>query len=498
MSQTTIPITIAKSHLTAIGERLYSHSLDLVRELVANAYDADASLVKINLTPDSLTIQDNGQGMNRDGLKQYFTIGSNFKKQHPVSEKFKRQRIGEFGIGKFAVLSICDRFELFTQKDSYSATVIFDQADFEQKHSWNLPIIEQKNKNKKGLTRITLISLKYPLDEIALEKRLRQQLPLSEPNFSVLLNDIQLKRQFIPGKRFKVSQQTKFGSINGEIIISALILPKEDVGISINVKGMSIKRSFLGLEKSHHIALNRLTGEIRADFLPLNTARDNYLVKSQEAEIFHQAIKRHLSRIAKFIRKQKQTRADKKADQSLSEALSKVKKALTKNKDIFLLNDLPLFNQETSKNEAMKDAVGSGIFTQKLGKKKGSLAKSAKLPGEITRKMKPEIRYRVKTILKDQKRLVKRLKIGGVNIVCSLSRLGEDQPESFTEGGVIFVNRDHPLFKQTGSSTELSTFHLAKLITQEVVMLAEPVDIRQAYEWQSRLLTDALVGKSKA
>ncbi|MDP1722034.1 MAG: hypothetical protein Q8L37_02385 [Candidatus Gottesmanbacteria bacterium] len=46
MQQSTIPITFDKSHLTTIGTRLYAESLDLVRELVANAYDADASVVK--------------------------------------------------------------------------------------------------------------------------------------------------------------------------------------------------------------------------------------------------------------------------------------------------------------------------------------------------------------------------------------------------------------------------------------------------------------------
>ena len=34
MTQTTIPITFDKSHLTTIGTRLYAESLDLVRELV--------------------------------------------------------------------------------------------------------------------------------------------------------------------------------------------------------------------------------------------------------------------------------------------------------------------------------------------------------------------------------------------------------------------------------------------------------------------------------
>ena len=294
MGQATIPITIDKSHLTTIGRRLYSESLDLVRELVANAYDADATVVKINLAGGGLTVWDNGLGMDRNGLVQYFTIGSGFKKTNPVTEKFNRRRIGEFGIGKFAVLSVCDRFELATQKNGYAATVIFDKNDFVGRNNW----------------------------------------------------------------------------------------------------------------------------------------------------------------------------------------------------------EVPLFEQEQEKNTALAEAVGAGVFTQRLAKKKGALAKVSQLPGEISRRLPKLTRNRVKTILKDQKRLVKKLKIGGVNIVCSLSRLGPDQPESFTEGGVIFINRDHPLFTATAHEPDLAAFYLARLITQELVLLAQPGNIRTAYDWQSRLLTDAIIDKN--
>lgn len=142
----SLSIRFDKSHLSSIGERLYSQSLDLIRELVANAYDADATRVDIKIDDRNMTVTDNGLGMNRSGLEQYFTIGSPLKKQYPTSVLYKRVRIGEFGIGKFAVLSLCDRFELFTSSRDYSATVIFDRADFEKQIDWSVPIIEHERK----------------------------------------------------------------------------------------------------------------------------------------------------------------------------------------------------------------------------------------------------------------------------------------------------------------------------------------------------------------
>ncbi len=44
-----IPVTIDKSHIITIGERLYGESIELIRELVNNAYDADATRVDIQI-----------------------------------------------------------------------------------------------------------------------------------------------------------------------------------------------------------------------------------------------------------------------------------------------------------------------------------------------------------------------------------------------------------------------------------------------------------------
>jgi len=40
-----IKVTVDKSHLFTLGERMYRESIEFVRELVNNAYDADASEV---------------------------------------------------------------------------------------------------------------------------------------------------------------------------------------------------------------------------------------------------------------------------------------------------------------------------------------------------------------------------------------------------------------------------------------------------------------------
>ncbi len=53
-----LPVTVDKSHLITIGERLYSESIELIRELVNNAYDADATEVDIKITDESIEVKD--------------------------------------------------------------------------------------------------------------------------------------------------------------------------------------------------------------------------------------------------------------------------------------------------------------------------------------------------------------------------------------------------------------------------------------------------------
>src|SRR3990170_628798 len=114
-----ILVTIDKSHIITIGERLYAESIEFVRELANNAYDADATLVEIIVSDDSIEIKDNGSGMDMVGLGQYFNIGSQQKLYASKSPVYGRDRIGQFGIGKFATLSAAKRFEVITKNGDF-------------------------------------------------------------------------------------------------------------------------------------------------------------------------------------------------------------------------------------------------------------------------------------------------------------------------------------------------------------------------------------------
>jgi len=85
-----LEVTVDKRHIVSIGERLYTESVELLREMVNNAYDADATKVRVEISPERIVIRDNGSGMDLEGLKQYFIIGSDEKVIHSRSPKFGR------------------------------------------------------------------------------------------------------------------------------------------------------------------------------------------------------------------------------------------------------------------------------------------------------------------------------------------------------------------------------------------------------------------------
>lgn len=89
--------------------------------------------------------------------------------------------------------------------------------------------------------------------------------------------------------------------------------------------------------------------------------------------------------------------------------------------------------------------------------------------------------------------VIAKLKMGKKGLNCQLDHFGKDSPESFGEGTIIYINEDHPLFIRESKNRERHIFNLTRLLTQELSILHNPKNPRKAFDFQSRLLTDALV-----
>lgn len=489
MSFSTIPVTFDKSHIVTIGEKLYTEAIELIRELVNNAYDADATRVDVLVAENEIVVRDNGSGMDFEGLKQYFNIGSSFKQMASKSPRFGRARIGQFGIGKFASLAACERFEVFTQKTDFAAKVVFDKKEWgKTSDNWHLPMELMAPDLERGDgTTIILKNLVKKFNPEDVENCLVSGTPLKVEHFQVFLNHHPVTPKSYEGHRIPILEGTSFGPVHGEIILLPVSSAStEDLGIECKVKGVTIKREFFGME-TWGIMMSRVRGEIHCDFVPITSDRTGFITDSEEYQSLQQALQRIMGDIKKQVGRLENKQENRRASRALNEALERVYSALVRNPDFSPFGAIP------------EGGPGKGIGKAAVKAKETTNGSSQTIPAEketSTEQQPEKIPAKLKKSSKTMKRLtpdavVKRLRLGKHKVACCLDHFGAENSECFTEGTVIYINRDHPLYLRESKKATTYTMYIARLLTQELAMMKDPRSPRQAFERQSKLLRDA-------
>jgi len=483
-----INVTIDKSHIITIGERLYTESIEFVREIVNNAYDADAALVEIIVGEDIIEIRDNGSGMDRDGLRQYFNIGSQQKLHAPKSPVYSRDRIGQFGIGKFATLSAGKRFEVLTKNGDFVGRVTFDKEVWEKaKDTWQLPLeILPPDFRKTNGTTVILAGLNKKFDPKDIEARIIEDTPLKAPHFRVRLNGHTITPRSLSGHRLPFLEGTPFGPVSGEVII----LPEtassaKEMGIEIKVKQVTVRREYFGME-TWGKAMARIAGEANADFLPITSDRTGFIKDSPEYAAFHIAMERVMGEVKKILQKLSGKKEGRKVSRALKEALQKIYKALAANPDLSPFGVFPVGDETKGIGGAAGIPKETVDTVQTVSGEPSTKAAAPKKK----RKKKPKVKQLTPNAV------IRRMKFGDIGVSICVDSFGEDGAEVFSEETTIYINRDHPLYKRESGKIDTHILNLARLITQEISLMKDPKNPRQAYERQSKLLRDAFIDKS--
>ncbi|HAO06364.1 MAG TPA: hypothetical protein DCQ50_05100 [Chryseobacterium sp.] len=151
--------------LLQLGDQLIRNESIALIELVKNSYDADASLVNINMKgvdiprKGVIIIEDDGYGMDIQTIKNsWLEPGSDNKekqlKERAVTPKFKRLPIGEKGIGRFGVHKLGKHIELITRRKNHKEVVVtIDWEAFSKHHYLSdapINIIEREPEYFKG------------------------------------------------------------------------------------------------------------------------------------------------------------------------------------------------------------------------------------------------------------------------------------------------------------------------------------------------------------
>ena len=115
-------ISLSLNILNHLGLNLYSNIPAVLSEIVANAWDADAETVGVEIDAgnEKIVIYDDGHGMNLEDINnKYLNVGYSRrdKPEGRLTPRFKRPVMGRKGIGKLSLFSIARKVEIYTVKD---------------------------------------------------------------------------------------------------------------------------------------------------------------------------------------------------------------------------------------------------------------------------------------------------------------------------------------------------------------------------------------------
>lgn len=200
--QRALTMRISLNALEHLGMNLYSNVPAVLSEIVANSWDADAENVTVTIDKpnETITIEDDGTGMNRDDVIDHFlTVG--FKRRSQIGDVTpvkKRLPMGRKGIGKLSSFSIARVVEVYTVKGRERTAFRMDRDAIRANISANDAILYEPPELspwptalKRG-TRIVLSGLSKKLSEMTvagLKRRVARRFGIIGPkfDFSVLV-----------------------------------------------------------------------------------------------------------------------------------------------------------------------------------------------------------------------------------------------------------------------------------------------------------------------
>ena len=268
-----------------IGNLLFRDLVMCLEELVANSHDADAENVRIDYDPKKnlLVVSDDGEGMDAEGLRSFYTMGDSPKKLNPISPK-GRSRIGKYGIASLVLRGLTRHYVLqsFRNGVCYTAEESFGELDSDDK---SIEITKINTDRKKHGVIITMDDLRFVADDRTLDvsqlwKRLAVEMPVL-PDFSVFLNGGEVKPKIkVDGVEYLIDENDPvLGRVSGSLYYSQTPL-KEEGGIYIKVHGRAVGGKNLELFGSSFVGFrDRIFGVVNADGLEdiIGFDRSNFL-----------------------------------------------------------------------------------------------------------------------------------------------------------------------------------------------------------------------------
>lgn len=207
MSNSPFVMSISLNVLNHMGLYLYSNTPAVLAEAIANAWDADATEVRVKLDRKSMliSVEDNGIGMDLKDINEKFLYVGYRKRVNGSGLCTSRGRkpMGRKGIGKLSLFSIANKISVYSKKsgqegvsflmDAEEITDTIENEDpsklmkyrpkqipFKNKVSGNGTVLEISDLKKSRITSATISGLR---------KRIARRFSIIGDDFNIYVDD---------------------------------------------------------------------------------------------------------------------------------------------------------------------------------------------------------------------------------------------------------------------------------------------------------------------
>ena len=372
--------------ITLMSSKLYQDEMKAIEEMVANAYDADATkvFIEINRREKYISVEDNGIGMDKEGLQHFFDLGSDNKERQPYT-KNGRRKIGAFGVGKIAVNKIANSATIYTVKDGFCREL---KIDFEKMSSYKhlqdysfkvtvepvqnvdedffkFPAFEDQKPKKAHGTFIALEQLKKNILPDNVVKSLRNHMPL-RPDFQIFVNAEQITESRIenPEKIFQIDEDVPgIGRVHGSLIYaSSSIGDRAGVWVRVNGRIVNNDSAWLDIYNIKAALTSRLYGDINADGLNdiITFAREGFDTSSEKWNKFKQFIRDKIKNdVLEYWSEQQRIKELQQFDEAADRAADDIKEIIKDEK-------INLTSETTAKGIGINGNKEKNLFIKKI------------------------------------------------------------------------------------------------------------------------------------
>jgi hypothetical protein len=503
---------------------------EIVKELVENAFDEDATRVLVTVLKDGSVMIEDDAGMDQNGMEKFLLLGSPHKKVESVSPKLKRIRTGRYGTGRLSFLTSFESMKIRTRRGNFSKAFMIDGDVLDRLFTGNASLDDLSEKElKRDGTELAMSGSKTETDVFRLAKEIRKLAVLRQPMFEVSIKEADVFSEWdftnaqkitapdIQGHKVPVSLDG--GKITGEIVIARRPLSDEERGIAVMVGNHIVTRSNFGFDSK----LSRVTGYVRCDALTSRFADKSALIEDDEYVKFNQAMKTFvidtvlpsLTEYEDVLITREESKIYKEIDKVLGQAMVETLEAQEEVQGYEMVDVKEVVRAEPRTEEKVhrgsaqvQEYEESRPIAPEGGMSKGEHVRSEEpqsyrsLPVEEAAHVEGEV-----VDVVDEKQVdgtvirTKKIRKPIVKKTFALKRIGfkvipyEDESDSrysFTNESVVFVNKANSTYKAESSrGDEFLLRHIINLVAESIASAKHP-EGKNALELQNRLVSEAI------